>query len=215
MTWASVPASGAGMSSMGPMMGQDFAGVAPGEAFFFAHGELARVADDASLGAAEGEINQGVFPGLEHRQGHDFVAIDRDVVADAALERPAGVAVLGAIAGEDLDFAVVHADWAGDRQDAFGAGEDLPPDRVEVHRLIDAVEIFVGVLPELGMFRLGGEEVGVGHGLDSLPPDGRLGIHTFIWRACAARRASADRRSHGVLRTPAKWLIYGPEAAWA
>ena len=64
---------------------------------------LLGVADDAALGAAVGQIDQRVLPGLEHGQGHDLVHVHGRVVANAALERAAGVVVLGAIAGEDLD----------------------------------------------------------------------------------------------------------------
>ena len=86
----------------------DLAGIAAGEAFLFAHRQFSRIADDAAFRAAVGQIDQGVLPGLEHGQRHDFVHVDGGVIANAALERAAGVVVLGAIAGEDLDAAVVH-----------------------------------------------------------------------------------------------------------
>ena len=133
----------------------DLAGVSAGEPLLLAHRELLRVADHAALGPAVGQIDQRVLPRLQHGQRHHLVHVDGGVVADAALERPAGVVVLGAVAGEDLDRPVVHLHRAGDRQHALGRGEHGPPERVEVHRLVDAVEIQMRVLPELGMLLVG------------------------------------------------------------
>ena len=144
--------------------GQDFGGISAGEAFFFAEREFFGVADDAAFGAAEGEIDQGIFPGLEHGQRHDFIAVDGGVEADAAFEGAACVVVLGAIAGEDLDVAIVHLDGAGDGEYTLGRREKFPPLRVEIHLRVDAVEILMGVLPEFGVGGFGFEEVGVFHG---------------------------------------------------
>ena len=164
MTCESVPASGAGMSWNGPMIGQDFAGIAAGEAFLFAERELVGIAHHPALGAAEGEIDQRVLPRLEHGQGHDFVAVDGGIEADTPLERPARVVVLGAVAGEDLDAAIIHAHGAGDDQHPLGRREHLAPDGIEIHGLIDAVEIMMRVLPELGVLGLWTEQIGGGGG---------------------------------------------------
>ena len=127
---------------------ENFARISASESFLFSDGKRPRIANHAALGSAVGKIDEGVLPGLQHRQRHDFIAIDGDVVSNAALEGSARVVVLGAVAGEDLNAAVIHPHRAGDAEDAFGGGEDLPPDRIEIHRLVDAIEIEMGILPE-------------------------------------------------------------------
>ena len=52
---------------------QDFRRVAPRDALQFALGELLRVADDAALGAAEGNVDHRAFPGHLGREAADFV----------------------------------------------------------------------------------------------------------------------------------------------
>src|SRR5216684_2106787 len=62
----------------------------------------------------------------------DIVERDTGVVADPPLCRSQGDVVLDAIAGEDLDLAVVHQDGTRDGDLTFGVGEDLPDARLEV-----------------------------------------------------------------------------------
>ena len=64
--------------------------------------EVVRVADDAALAAAEGDVHHGALPGHPRGQGADRVDGLVGVEADAALARAAGVVVLDAEALEDL-----------------------------------------------------------------------------------------------------------------
>ena len=80
-----------------------FGGVAAGHALEFALGHLVGVADDAALGAAEGDVDDGALPGHPAGQGADFVEGDVGGVADAALGGAAGDGVLHAVAGEDFE----------------------------------------------------------------------------------------------------------------
>jgi hypothetical protein len=104
----------------------EFGGVATGHAFEFALGHLFGVADDAALGSAEGDVDDGALPGHPGGEGADFVEGYVGGVADAAFCGAACDRVLDAVAGEDFDGAVVHAD--GDVNDdlASGVAEDLP-----------------------------------------------------------------------------------------
>ena len=90
------------------------------------------VADDAALGSAEGDVDDGALPGHPGGEGADFVEGDVGGVADAAFAGAAGDGVLDAVAGEDFDGAVVHGDGDVDDDFAGGVAEDLPDAGVEV-----------------------------------------------------------------------------------
>jgi hypothetical protein len=66
------------------------------------------IADDATFPAAEGDVGDGALPSHPGGEGGDLVERDVGVIADAALGRAECDVVLDAIAGEDLDLAVVH-----------------------------------------------------------------------------------------------------------
>ena len=66
------------------------------------------IADDAALGAAEGDVDDRALPGHPGGQRAHFVERDVGRVADAALGRAARDGVLHAIAGEDFQAAVVE-----------------------------------------------------------------------------------------------------------
>ena len=86
----------------------------------------------AALGSAEGDVDDGALPGHPGGERADFVERDVGSVTDAAFGGSAGDGVLDAVAGEDFDRAVVHAD--GDVNDDFAGGiaEDLPDALIEV-----------------------------------------------------------------------------------
>ncbi len=67
---------------------------------------LARIDDQAALGAAEGHVDDGALVGHQRRQRLDLVLVDAHREADAALRRQAVIAVHRAPAGEDLGRAV-------------------------------------------------------------------------------------------------------------
>ena len=125
MIWALVLTSGAGMSRSGPMSTLDLGREAAGQALELAHRELLGVDDHAALAAAVGDADDRALPGHPHRQGLDLVEGHVLVVADAALGRAAAEVVLDAVAGEDLDAAVVHLDREVDGQLAARLAQDL------------------------------------------------------------------------------------------
>ena len=69
------------------------------------------------------------------------------VVADAALGRTAAEVVLDAIAGEDLDAAVVHLHREVDDELAPRLAEDLAQSGIEVEPLGGEIELLLGDLP--------------------------------------------------------------------
>ena len=98
------------------------------------------VADDAAFGSAEGDVDDGALPGHPGSEGADFVESHVRRVTDAALGGASGDGVLNAVAGEDFDGAVVHAD--GDVNDDFAGGitENFPDAGVEVEFACGEVE---------------------------------------------------------------------------
>ena len=126
MICALVPTSGAGMSLSGPIRIADLRREAPGQPL-----ELARATASwdrtmtPPLAPPKGMSDDGALPGHPHGQGLDLVERHVRVVADAALGRAAAQVVLDAVAGEDLDAAVVHLDREVDGQLALGLAQDL------------------------------------------------------------------------------------------
>ena len=107
MTWALVPTSGAGMSRSVPTMPSISVAKRRVSASSSRVAERAGVTRDAALGAAEGHVDEGALPGHPHGQGAHVIEVRPRVEAKAALGRPARRAVLDAVAGEDLDAAVI------------------------------------------------------------------------------------------------------------
>ena len=145
----------------------DLGDVAAGQRLELAPRHPRRIADDAALAAAERDVRDGALPRHPRRERGHFVERDVGVIADAALGRTERDVVLDAVAGEDLDLAVVHLDRARDGDLALGVGEDLPDARVETqqprcavelleHRVEDAAACF-HVTPDCGLPRLGRE----------------------------------------------------------
>ncbi len=110
----------------------EFGGVAAGHALEFALGHFLGIADDAALGSAEGDVDDGALPGHPGGEGADFVEGDVGGVADAAFGGATGDGVLDAVAGEDFDGAVVHADGDVDDEFAGGVTSDLPDSLIEI-----------------------------------------------------------------------------------
>ena len=126
-----------------------------------------RIADDAALAAAERDVRDGALPCHPRGERGDFVERHVRVVADAALGRSERDVVLHAVAGEDLDLAVVHLDRAGDGDLALGMREDFPDAGIETQQPRRAIELLehrvedaaacVHVTPDCGLPRLGRE----------------------------------------------------------
>src|SRR5207342_758976 len=86
----------------------DLGRVTPGQALELLVGQLLRVDDDATLATAVRDADDCALPGHPHREGLDLVEGHVLVVADAALGWSPAEVVLDAVAGEDLDAAVIH-----------------------------------------------------------------------------------------------------------
>ena len=162
MIWGVVLTSGAGMSRSGPMRTEISVKnrrVRPSSSFVR---ELLGVDRDAALAAAVRDADDRALPGHPHREGLDLVERDVLVVADAALGRAAAEVVLDAVAGEDLDGAVVHVDREVDGQLAARLAEHRAEPRVEVEALRGEVELALRDLPGVddGRRLLGGHGEG-------------------------------------------------------
>jgi hypothetical protein len=123
-------------------------GVAAGHALQLALRHLVRIADDAALGPAEGDVDHRALPG--HPTGQRAHLVQRHIrrVAHTALGWPARRGVLHAVAGEDLDPPIVHAHRDVDDHFAGGLPEDLPYSLVQVELLRGEVE--AGLLRQPG-----------------------------------------------------------------
>ncbi len=113
-------------------------------------GVRARLHLHAALRAAERHVDDRALVGHQRGQGHDLVLVDHAAVADAALERLAVVAVLGAPGLEHLvllaelhrELHVVDVAAGLDLIEQSGGELDVPGRRVEL-RGDDVVEIEV------------------------------------------------------------------------
>ena len=119
----------------------DFRDVAARQRLELAAGHPRRVADDAALAAAERHVRDRALPRHPGGERRHFVERDVGVIADAALRRSKRDVVLHAVAGEDLDLAVVHLHRAGDGDLPLRAGEDLPDAGIETEQPRGAVEL--------------------------------------------------------------------------
>ena len=111
---------------------------------------MRRIADDAALAAAERDVRDGALPRHPRGQRRDLVERDAGVIADAALGRTERDVVLHAVAGEDLDLAVVHLHRARDDDLALGVGEDLPDAGLEVEDARRLVELLRASRAKIG-----------------------------------------------------------------
>ena len=84
-----------------------------------------RVADDAALAAAVGNIDDGRLPGHECGQRRDLGLADVRVVADSSLAGAPHVAVQNAKSVKGLDGAVVHVNGKADVDRAFGVDQEV------------------------------------------------------------------------------------------
>jgi hypothetical protein len=112
--------SGAGMSVFGPMTARSSSvnrRVSPPSPRRRALG----VDDHAPLGAAERQVHHGALPGHPHREADTLLAGHAGMEAEPALVGPADAVVLGAVAGEGLDGAVVALDGHGHLVDGLGS----------------------------------------------------------------------------------------------
>src|SRR5215831_15154040 len=111
---------------------EQLGGVAAGDFFELGRRQDARIADDASLGSAEGNVGDSAFPGHPGGEGADFIESYVRSVPDSAFCRTPRDGVLDAKAREQFDAAVVKLDGNVDDDLAGGRAENL------LHPLIDA-----------------------------------------------------------------------------
>ena len=126
---------------------------AAADRLLLAHAQVVRVADDAALAAAEGDVHHGAFPRHPRRQGPHRIERLVGVEPDAALVRAPRVVVLHAEPAEHLHLPVVHADRDGELELADGPPQELAGALVEVEDVGDFVELGLGHLE--GIERLG------------------------------------------------------------
>ena len=119
----------------------DLRDVAPGQRLELAPRHARRVADDAALAAAEGHVRHRALPRHPRGERRDLVERDVGVVADAALGRTERDVVLHAVAGEDLDLAVVHLHRARHRDLPLRVRQDFPDAGVEPQQPRRSVEL--------------------------------------------------------------------------
>src|ERR1700727_1019017 len=91
-----------------------------------------RIADHTTLGTAEGNVHHRALPGHPAGQRAHFIQRDIGRVADTTLRRPARDGVLDAVAGEDFDGTVVHADREVHDKLACWIPQNLPESVVQV-----------------------------------------------------------------------------------
>ena len=119
----------------------DLGDVAARQRFELAARHPRRIADDAALAAAERDVRDGALPRHPGGQRRHLVERHAGVIADAALGRAERDVVLHAIAGEDLDLAVVHLHRTGHGDLPLGMRQDLPDARLEVEQAGRSVEL--------------------------------------------------------------------------
>ena len=132
---SSVPRSGAITSMRGPMMVSTSSVKRRVSRSSSPRRQRGRVAGDAALGAAERQVHDAALPRHPHGQGRHLAEVDAGVVAQAALGRAAGQAVLHAVADEDLGAAVVHADRDADDHGPLGQAQAFEDAVVDVDDL--------------------------------------------------------------------------------
>ena len=117
---------GGGDVILGADVGAEVVGEAAGDPLELRLRVVLGVDPDAALGAAEGDIEQCALVG--HERGERLYLGQRHMVAvaDAALVGPQDVVVLDAVAGEELDRAVIHADGEVDDDLVLGLAQDEP-----------------------------------------------------------------------------------------
>jgi hypothetical protein len=87
---------------------EEFGGVAARHALQFALRHFVRIANDAALGAAEGNVHHRALPRHPARQRAHFVEVHVGCVAQSALGRAARNRVLHPESGEHFEVPIVH-----------------------------------------------------------------------------------------------------------
>src|SRR5438874_458131 len=118
----------------------EFSGVTTSHAFQLAHGHLVRIANDATLCAAEWNIHYGTFPG--HPTGESPHLVERDIrrIANASFRGSARYGMLHTKSGKDFEFAIVHRNRDVDDELAVGVLQNFPQAFIQIEFLRGEVE---------------------------------------------------------------------------
>jgi hypothetical protein len=191
-------------------------GEAAGQALEFAQAELARVDHDSALAATERHADDGAFPGHPHRQGLDLVEVDVLVVPDAALRGAARKIVLDAVAGEDLDLAVVHLHREVDYEGSLRFPQHLAQAGRKLQAFGRQIELTLGHVPRVDLC----DELLCRHRLETLhcrdhprrsvAPGAPKRPNSVAAAFRSARRAAPLDRSTSVWRSPVEM----PQPRW-
>jgi hypothetical protein len=119
----------------------DFGDVPAGQRLQLALRHPRRVADDPAFAAAEGDVRDGALPRHPGGERRDLVERDVRVIADAPLRRAERDVVLHTVAGEDLDFPVVHLHRARHDNLPLRVGENAPDPGIEIEDARGSVEL--------------------------------------------------------------------------
>ena len=114
---------------------------AAADLLLLAHAQVVRIADDASLAAAERDVDDRALPGHPHRERPHRVDRLHRVEADAALRGAARVVVLDPESPEHLDASVVHLDRDAHVIFAQVVAQELLRRLVEAEELRDPVKL--------------------------------------------------------------------------
>ena len=148
---SSVPRSGAITSWRGPMMVSTSSVKRRVRRSSSPRVRAGGIEGDAALGSAEGQVHDAALPRHPHGQGRHFAEVHGGMVAQAALGRSAGEAVLDAVADEDFGTAIVHAHGNADDHGPLGLAEANADIGVEVDGFGDLVELPQGHLEGRGV----------------------------------------------------------------
>ena len=88
--------------------GGNLVGVAASQVLQFVFGELVGIADNSALGATEGNVDDGAFPGHPGGERFDFVESDVGMIANSTFAGAAHAAVLNSETFEDSERTVIH-----------------------------------------------------------------------------------------------------------
>lgn len=91
----------------------------------FALGVLLGVNFNAALSTAEGDISDCELEGHQRGERHDFLQVNVGIIASSTLDRKLVMLVLGAVADDALDLAVVSSDWDGETNDVVACADQL------------------------------------------------------------------------------------------
>ena len=146
--------SGAGTSWRGPTFMATWRIQPRQDAFLFSIAEIVRIADNAALSAAEGNVHHGAFPGHPHGESADGVHGFMRMEPDPALVRAAGVVVLNAESPENLGASVVHADGNQEMILAQGIAEQIAGRLIQAEFPGNGVELLLSHLKRIERFFL-------------------------------------------------------------